>query len=165
MPSFPKFTEQRLKPVRDLDEIVVRTRSSLSADGTYNLTFVYHDEATTPSSRKQIQAVLDGAVTGAIAMVNGELLDQKEIFLKSNKGRDFVYRCEIEDALLQTTHNLKIRTRIILVRNRLYSMNYIAEKDVFDNKIADRFFDSFELVNTPSDLPPKPRPKTGKPAQ
>lgn len=158
MPNVPTFKEQTLKPVWDRDEIIVRTRSSLSDDGKTNLTFVYHDEAATPTTRKQVNAVLDGAVTGAIALVNGEMLDHKEFFLKSNKGRDFVYRCEIDDAKLQTTHRLKIRTRILLVRNRLYAMNYIAEEDVFDINIADRYFDSFELVNIAKDLPPKPRP-------
>ena len=158
MPSTPIFSEQKLQPVRDQEEITVRSRSAMMPSGKENLTFVYHDEHTTPTTRTQTNKVLDGAVTGAIALVNGEIVRQSEIFLKSHKGRDFVYRCELEDAKLQTTHKLKIRTRVLLVRNRLFSMNYIAEYDSYDDEVADRFFESFELVNRANDLPPRPRP-------
>ena len=105
---------------------------------------------------------MDGAVTGAIALVNGEILRQSEIFLKNFKGRDFVYQCEIDDAKLQKSHRLKIRSRVILVRNRLFSMNYIAEASAYDDELADRYFESFELVNKADDLPPKPRPGRAK---
>ena len=158
MPGTPFFTEQKLRPVRDQEEITVRTRSAMLPSGKENLTFVYHDEHSTPTSRTQIKKVLDGAVTGAIALVNGEIVRQSEIFLKNHKGRDFVYQCELDDAKLQTTHKLKIRTRVLLVKNRLFSMNYIAEYDSYNDEIADRFFESFELINSAEDLPPKPRP-------
>lgn len=157
MPNQPFFQEQVLEPVRDQPKITVRSRSCILPNGKTNLTFVYHDETKTPSNRTQVNAVLDGAVTGAIALVNGELLRQSEFFIKVNKGRDFVYRCEIDDAKLQTSHKLKIRTRIVLVRNRLFSMNYIAEEKEYRESLADLYFDSFELIKSPSDRPPRPR--------
>ena len=157
MPSLPSFKEQEITPVRDLPPITVRTRSAMMPGGKANLTFVYHDEANTPSSRRQVQAVLNGAVNGAIALVNGHMVKENEIFIKNHKGRDFVYRSEIDDVKFQTKHKIKIRTRIILVKNRLFSLNYIAEEDAYDDKTASRYFESFELVKTADDLPPKPR--------
>lgn len=157
MPKRPVFSERVIKPVRDQDEITVRTRSVEMPNGKVNFTFVYHDENNLPANRKQVNAILDGAVTGAIAFVNGEIVRQNEIFMKVHKGRDFVYRCEIDDAKLQTSHKLKIRSRVILVQKRLFSMNYIAEESAYREDQADMFFESFELVKTPGDLPPKPR--------
>ena len=157
MPTVPRFKEQVIRPVRDLDEIVVKSRSSVLGNGNTNLTFVYHDEQVRPSGRNQISKVLDGAITGAIALVNGELIEQEEIFVGSNKGRDFVYSCEIKDMKLQLVQNLKIRSQIILVGRRLYSMNYISVLDDYDDGVADRFFTSFQLINVENDLPPKPR--------
>ncbi len=158
MPSRPEFSEQAIKPVEDRAEIVVRSRLVTSPDGKSSFTFVYHDEPQKPRSRTKVNAVLDGAITGAIALVNGDLVTQSEIFVKNNKGRDFVYKCELEDLKYQKTLNLRIRSRILLVGSRLYSMNYIAEAESYDNKLAESYFDSFELVSKPGDLPPKPRP-------
>lgn len=157
MPSQPVFSEQTIQPVHDRPEIVVRSRSVGLPDGKAQLTFAYHDEHEMPTSRKQINDVLNGAVTGAIALVNGDLVTQSEIFEKTHKGRDFIYKCELDDTKLQKIHKLTIRSRVLLVKKRLFSMNYIAESDSFDNKIASRFFESFELVKTPGDAPPKPR--------
>ncbi len=158
MPSRPFFKEQKIKPIRDEEELIVRSRSAIDPTGKINYTFVYHDQKKTPSNRTEMNAILDGAVTGAIALVNGELVKQNEIFVKNHKGRDFVYRCEIDDAKLQTSHKLKIRTYIVLVRNRLFSLNYIAEESAYRDVQADAYFKSFELIKTPGDLPPKPRP-------
>ena len=158
MPTIPQFKQQWLQPVRDREEILVRTRSSVINNGNTNLTFVYHDEHRTPVGRIQVKRVLDGAMSGAMALVNGELITQDEIFIGSHKGRDFVYSCEIGDAKLQKVHDLKIRTKLMLVGQRLYSLNYISVMSDYDENVADRFFDSFQLVNSPNDLPPKPRP-------
>ena len=158
MPTIPRFSEQNLKPVRDQPEITVRSRSSLIDEGRTNLTFVYHEEHQRPSNRQQINAVLDGAIIGAIARVNGELILQKEIFVDNNKGRDFIYKCEVTDAKLQTSHQMKIRSRVILIGRRLFSMNYITLEERYENKLAERFFDSFRVENKPDDLPPRPRP-------
>lgn len=163
MPTIPQFKENSIRPVRDLPEILVRSRSSVINAGNTNLTFVYHDEAEIPAGRNKVNLILNGAMTGAMALVNGELISQEEIFVGSNKGRDFTYICEISDAKLQRVHDLKIRTRLILVGRRLFSLNYISVVSEYDDSVAERFFNSFELVNKPDDLPPEPR--TGRERQ
>ena len=157
MPNVPQFKQQMLQPVRDLEEILIRTRSTVIDNGNTSLTFVYHDELKRPGGRSQINKVLDGAMTGAIALVNGELITEDEIFMGSHKGRDFSYSCEVSDAKLQKMHELKIRTQILLVNQRLYSLNYISLMTEFDDRTAERFLKSFQLVNTAVDLPPRPR--------
>ena len=157
MPHVPQFRQKMMQPVRDMDEILVRTRSTVTNNGNTSLTFVYHDELRRPGGRSQIKKVLTGAMTGAIALVNGELVSENEIFNGSNKGRDFVYTCEVSDAKLQRMHALKIRSQILLVGKRLYSLNYISLITEYDDRSAERFFDSFQLVKTALDLPPGPR--------
>lgn len=157
MPRRPVFTENAFQPVHEQAEIVLRTRSAEMPGGKATLTFEYHDEHDAARNRRQIDAVLDGAITGAIALVNGDLVTQNEVFEKNFKGRDFIYKCELDDAKLQKTHKLTIRSRVILVKERLYSMNYIAEDEAYDDKVAERFFKSFELIKTRGDAPPKPR--------
>ena len=163
MPTLPRYKEETIKPVRDLPEILVRSRSSVINNGNTSLTFVYHDEAQTPSGRTKINRILHGAMTGAVALVNGELISEDEIFVDSHKGRDFTYSCEINDAKLQRVHDLKIRTKLVLVGKRLFSLNYISVAEDYDDSIAERFFDSFQVVVAPRDLPPKPR--TGRAMQ
>ncbi len=157
MPAVPKFVEQKMKPVRDRDEITVRSRSAVVDDGNANFTFVYHDERDIAYHRDLKNAILDGAMAGAIALVNGELLEQEDIFIDQNKGRDFFYTCEIDDLKLQTVHNLKVRSRVVLVGRRLFSMSYIAMADSYDEATATRYFESFKLVGTTPGLPPAPR--------
>lgn len=158
MPAVPKFVEQKMRPVRNRDEITVRSRSAVVDDGNANFTFVYHDEQNVPYNRDLKNAILDGAMAGAIALVNGELLEQEDIFIDQNKGRDFFYTCEIDDLKLQTVHKLKVRSRVVLVGRRLFSMSYIAMADHYEEATAARYFESFKLVNTTPGLPPSPRP-------
>ena len=157
MPGTPFFSTIEQQPIQDQAPRIVRTRSINLPSGKENLAFSYHDEQETPNNRFKIKDHLDGSVTGAIALVNGEMIRNDDIFLENHKGRDFLYRCELDDAKLQKVFKLKIRSRILLVRNRLYTMNYIAEADVYDDKVAERFFKSFQIVRQPPDLPPTPR--------
>ena len=157
MPTIPQFTEKELTGVADRERIIVRSRISLIDDGQASLTFVYHTEPKRPRNRDQVEDILNGAVTGAMAMVNGELIRQTEIFAGDHKGRDFLYRCEVSDARRQTKHQMKIQSRVVLVGQRLFSMNYIALEDRYDEEIPSRFFTSFQLVESPRGLPPRPR--------
>ncbi len=158
MPSVPRFTEKTLTGVADREEIIVRSRSAVIDEGQASLTFVYHTEPERPKNRDQIDDVLNGAVIGAMALVNGDLITQREIFVdKIHKGRDFVYTCEVSDARQQTTHQMKIRSKVVLIGQRLFSLNYIALKDRYDDDIPDTFFESFKVVKSPKDLPPRPR--------
>jgi len=157
MPTIPKFKQETIRPVRGRPEIMVRSRISAINNGNTSLTFVYYDEPDPPVSRTKINKILNGAMTGAIALVNGEIVTQQEIYVGNSKGLDFVYTCEVSDAKLQQVHQLRIRTQLIMVGRRLFSLNYISVVGDYDDSVAERFFNSFELVTKPDDLPPRPR--------
>jgi hypothetical protein len=158
MPLEPRYVERTFQPVKAEPPVVVRMHLATLPDKTAQFGFVYSDLYRSPgTNRKKIDEVLDGARVGAVARVLGKLIDEEEIMVAKNRGRDFVYTC------VQDERPLKIKTRVVLVKRRLFQMNYIAEAEHFDEKLADKMFASFELVDLPVDAPPAPRPGRAKP--
>src|SRR5262245_22674769 len=96
--------------------------------------------AELPAAAKNVpaKAILDGAEAGAAAKGKGKLLSTKEITLGKDKhpGREL---------LLEKDMN-KIKTRIILAHNRIYTVIVGGKGDFATGKDADKFLDSFELT-------------------
>jgi hypothetical protein len=158
MPLEPRYVERTFQPVKAEPPVVVRMHLATLPDKTAQFGFGYHDLYRSPgTNRNKIDEILDGARIGAVARVLGKLIDEQEIMVAKNRGRDFVYTC------IQDERPLKIKTRVVLVKKRLFHMNYIAEAQHYDEKLADKMFASFELVDLPVDAPPAPRPGRAKP--
>ena len=86
--------------------------------------------------------VLDGAVQGGVANVNGKLARQQEISLGEFPGREV----ELDSPTRGAQPALHIKARYFLAGNRLYQVLVIVQQDQGLPDSAQKFFDSFRLT-------------------
>lgn len=143
MPAEPKTLTRRLEPVPgttiDVQIHVLETADQI------NYTFSYHDEKETPIEKPQIKAVLDGAVKIAIVRTLGSLEKVEPIAVQGNPGRSFEFTCVRGDTPEQAV-TLRVAAKVVLIKNRLYSLNYVAPEKTFDAEQAKKFLDSFAIA-------------------
>ncbi|WP_299116963.1 hypothetical protein [uncultured Winogradskyella sp.] len=89
------------------------------------------------SSEKQNE-VLDNSVDGAVTNTNGSLVSEKKIVFNGYRGR--MIKIALEGDYI-------IQMKVVLVGIKLYLAQVIYQKEDEGNKNANRFFDSFELIN------------------
>ncbi len=125
--------------------------------GTANFVFVYHDLHVPMNNNKTRNNTLDGAVRGAQARLIGKLISVKAIkHLNKYPGREFVFVVSQGDSIL------RFSCRVFLVGQRLYQLNVVMMDNAFDERMANKFLDSFKLVKMESDLPPRPTKRQSK---
>lgn len=152
MPKKPRFVARSFSPVKNEPPIKVRLHLATFNDGKSTLVFGYHDLHEIPRSRKKVNDALDGAVRGSVANVMGQLLtNPTEIKYKHHPGRQFIYVCAQEKTKYVVT------ARVLMVGKRQYQLSCLMEEEVYDKSIAERFLDSFRLIQPKNDLPPRPR--------
>lgn len=86
------------------------------------------------------QTLLDGAQSGAIAQVNGTLVNDKNINLSGNPGKEYVANVKTPQG------DAVAKARIYLVKTRLYQTLAIVPKNEADSPDAIKFLDSFKLT-------------------
>jgi hypothetical protein len=100
-------------------------------DMAYSLNYAdYPAEVVTASD---VGMMLDGARMGAVANVNGELLDEKEITLDGYPGREIKVEVEEDDII--------VRACFYLAENRLYAIQAISKKSKASSEDIDKFLD------------------------
>ena len=122
------------------------------SEGLVTFILSYHDLHELPRNRKVANETLNGAIGGSVANVFGQLLaDPKPIRYGTNPGREFFYACT------QSEKKFLVKSRIFLVNRRLYQLTCLMEESVFDQKLAEDFWGTFRLLESESDLPPRPK--------
>jgi hypothetical protein len=153
MPVKPRFVERTFTPVRGKAPIKVRLHVGTAKKGAASFVVNYNDLHERPRGKKGISDTLSGAVQGSLVNVNGQLINEiQTIVLKNVPGRQFVYGF--------TDKNEKeyvVISRVFLKGRRLYQLSAVATRDVFDETVAGRFLNSFDMVRPKSDLPPVPK--------
>ena len=95
---------------------------------------------------------LEGVVRGSVSNVSGQLLSKDEMVLKGVKGRQFAY------AFADNKENQYIAlSRAFVKGRRLYQLTTVMDSKVYDETVAARFLNSFQIVRAKSDLPPAPK--------
>ncbi len=142
MPAEPKVLKRQLEPVPgNIIEVHIHV---LEMADKVNFTFSYHDENETPTEKSQIKSVLDGAVKIAVVRTLGNLEKVEPFAIHGHPGRSFEFTCVRGDTPDQTIA-LRVAARVILINNRLYSLNYVAPEKSFDAEQAKKFLDSFAI--------------------
>jgi hypothetical protein len=98
----------------------------------------YPEEAVRKSDPEKI---LDGARNGAVSNVNGKLVMETKITLEGNPGRELIV-----DAKSTQGEDLTIKSRLFLVKNRLYVVMAAAKKGKVAFSELDKFLQSFKLI-------------------
>ena len=105
-----------------------------SSDGAVGV--MYADYPWTLIQQGNVDKMLDGARDGAVANVNGRLVEEKPISLLDAPGREY---------LIQIKETAFCRSRIYLVKNRLYIVQALGSKERVQSKEAEKFLNSFEF--------------------
>ncbi len=86
-----------------------------------------------------IKAFLDASRDGAIANLEGKLVSEKDVRLGKYPGREIRIDVGAGRSLF--------RVRVFLVEQRLYQAVVFGTHEAATSKEADRFLDSFQLIN------------------
>ena len=86
--------------------------------------------------------VLDGAVQGGVANVNGKLTRQTDFPLGAYPGRE----AEFDAPAQGSQPAMHIKSRYFLVNNRLYQVMVVAPQNQGLPAAAQKFLDSFKLI-------------------
>ena len=99
----------------------------------------YPDSLINSDKKDLLDHFFRNAVDGAVKNVQGKLLSESKIQLEGYPGREF--RIDFKDGLAV------IRMRVILVKNKMFMLQTIAETKKDANKSSERFMNSFKLRN------------------
>ncbi len=86
--------------------------------------------------RGNVDKMLDGARDGAVANVGGKLVEEKKAGLWDAPGRELLVK--VKDSAF-------CRCRLYLVKNRLYQVHVLGNRERVESPEADKFFNSFEF--------------------
>lgn len=109
--------------------------------GNINYAVSYVDFPEEFVQRADPAKLLDGSRDGAVNGVNGKLVLESNISLNANPGREIVIAAKAGDGKDAT-----IKTRIYLVKNRLYQVMIVAPKGEVSNDEMMRYLESFKLI-------------------
>ena len=156
MPYAPVHRQRPFEAVRGQPSNI-QMYLATTPDKKKSFVFAYHDLSEKIRDKKHEKTVLDGAVEGAKGPYLGDLITHKEIVKDGNRGRDFTFIVNQNGSLI------KIKQRVLLVKQRLYQLNVVCAQAEFDELEANRFLDSFDLdqATKPAKRPPPP----GSPAK
>ncbi len=160
MPRKPRYVEKSFTPIPGKPPIKVRLHLATAADGNITYVFSYHDLHAKPIDEKTANDALFWSVRGSYANVFGQLVNPQDLGWEENPqqikqegivGRQFVCR------FVQNEIPFILTGRVFLVEERLYQLNCIMAEEIYDAKLAAKFFGSFKLLAPEIDLPPRPR--------
>lgn len=86
--------------------------------------------------------MLEGSRDGANQSINGKITADASILLGGYPGREFTMEGKDENG-----QSITIKSRIILVDNRLYQIMVVTPTGTSDNSSSNAFFQSFELID------------------
>ena len=87
------------------------------------------------------QVILDGARNGMVSNINGKLISETKIALEGNPGRELLI-----DVLAGKGQEMTLKTRIFLVKNRLFQIMWLAPKGRASIIEMDAFLQSLKLL-------------------
>ena len=131
MPETYTEKKQPVKTAKDTLEVVM-----LVAEGRNDALFVvsYSDYPAADLKTGGVEKRLDYARDGAVSSARGKLRSEKPIMLDANPGRDIV---------IEKDGEIVVRTRIYLVKNRLYQVMTLGNVPA---KECATFLESFRLI-------------------
>jgi hypothetical protein len=98
----------------------------------------YPDSPFDPKNKEEMNEFFKSSIEGSVKSVNGELVYEEIINFKGYPGRD--YRVIIRNG------SVTLRSKMIVVKNRVYILTTITDKENDFNKSISKFIDSFQLI-------------------
>lgn len=139
MPDKPRMSERMFKPAEDQPAIRVRNYIGTYRQGKMIFVVNYHDLPVAPS-QESIDLILESALVGSVANVNGKILKNGKIRYGENPGREFHFRFAHQDTIFVGMG------RVFMVNQRQYLLSLMMPEDDFSEWLAKEFLNSFRLV-------------------
>jgi hypothetical protein len=98
----------------------------------------YPNDAFDYKNKEDMNEFFKNSIQGSVKSVNGELVYEEIINFKGYPGRD--YRVIIRNG------TVTLRSKMIVVKNRVYTVTTITDKENDFNKSISKFMDSFQLT-------------------
>lgn len=109
-------------------------------DGDLGYFVSYCDYDPQVAKASLAENMLDGARDGAVSNVNGKLVSETNITLGDHPGREVIIEARAEDRPPAI-----IKSRMFMVKNRLYQVTTVASRGRAGDKELDNFLRSFKL--------------------
>lgn len=143
MPNLPTVSTQLLSSkIGDLEMHLFMHEGEAGIDDNILYMLNYTDYPTDIINSEMDETALEkfftGSVNGAVNNMEGELKSEKKIEILGNVGREIIINYLNGEAIM--------RMQIILVGNRMFTLQTIALAANDDNEAQKRFFNSFELI-------------------
>jgi hypothetical protein len=110
-----------------------------STSEAYGVVFIDYPKEGQVDADKILETARDEQVAG----VKGKLLESRDYKVGSVPGRSFEYEFTIADGTKLTG-----RTRIFLLKKRLYQVGVIGTNDIAWGQVATKFLNSFDMGDT-----------------
>jgi len=116
-----------------------------------NIAYVvgYSDYSPESAPPGYAEKMLDGARDGSVGNTKGKLISETPITLSGYPGRELVIETRGQDLPPAV-----VKTRLFMVKNRLYQVTVVAPRGKAGDKIIDDFLQSFKLLEQ-KPAPPK----------
>ena len=155
MPTKPRFVERTLTPVKGKPPIKVRMYIAAALENTVTFTVNYNDMSKAPRGGKGVENTLEGVVRGSVTNVSGQLFSKTKIALKGMQGRQFAY------GFTDTNGQQYIALSRAFIRGKrlfqLTAVEAVTDPQLYNEEVAGRFLNSFQIARAKSDLPPVPK--------
>lgn len=136
-PGTPKESRETIGKTAD-DKPVYQFQFAVeSANGAYMVSYQDNPELVNADA-DQTRKLLEGGRNGAMKALKGESLKEKETKLDKHRGLEFEF----------TFTEGAYRSRIFLVKGRLYQVILVGTKDFVHSQDAEKFLRSFKLKSS-----------------
>jgi len=144
MPEKPRLSERMFTPIENQPPIKVRNYVGSYQQGNRVMVVNYHDLPELPGE-ELVDVILESALVGSVANLNGKVLDQKKIRYEEYPGREYRFRFARGETVFRGI------SRVFLVGQRQYMISLMMKEEEFNDKLADEFLASFRLEEKPAE--------------
>lgn len=104
---------------------------------TYLINYIeYPISSVNSTNKKQLESIYSNSIASGLKNSSGKLVDLKNVNVKGYEGKE---------ALIDISGNVKLTTRLILIKNKLYMLQVFSKGNKSSNISLKRFINSFDL--------------------
>ncbi len=140
LPGNPKYLERSFSPIAGR-EAVVNHRYVVYPNKESSFEFSWMDLHEAPTTMKQLNESLEGAVKGSVVNVLGQLVQMEKIPGGVN-GREYEFTFSVANPKDKKDYVFSGRSRVFIKGNRRYQLDAIAIQGKEDAEATKQLFDS-----------------------
>lgn len=157
MPAEPRHQERVMTPTEGVEITQHQYIVTIGEDKHTAYFFNHHDLPDVPTGNQQIKTVLDTAVGGMVARLDGATEVHKAIRLRGNVGREVFFRFNDNSGNKYVFHS-----RIYLREGRMFQLNVVSKEESYSEDNALKYLESLKFTDKVNEKPASEQPESGK---